>query len=331
MKKSNYQAVGIPGPEEILKVREIIAPYIHRTPVLTSETFNQMLGAEIFFKCENLQKAGAFKFRGATHAVMTLSEQEAFRGVCTHSSGNHAQALALAARMRGIKAHIVMPENAPQIKVNAVKAYGGEITFCMPTLQAREATLKKVMEQTGAIEIHPYNDYRIIAGQASACAELLEEVEDLDLVIAPVGGGGLLSGTILSARYFSPGVKVMAAEPLQANDAWQSFKARKFIPSQNPLTIADGLKTSLGSLTFPIILNGAEEILTATEETIISTMKLIWERMKIVVEASGVLPLAVMFENKETFFGKRVGLILSGGNTDLNHIPWIIDTSFNKR
>jgi threonine dehydratase len=320
----------LPGAADILKVREIIAPYVHRTPVLTSNTFDEMLGASLFFKCENLQKGGAFKFRGATHAVMTLSEADAARGVCTHSSGNHAQALALAASMRGIKAHIVMPDNAPRIKVEAVQGYGGEITFCMPTLQDREATLKKVMDRTGAVEIHPYNDYRIIAGQATACAELVEAVEDLDIIIAPVGGGGLLSGTILAARYFAPDAKVIAAEPLQANDAWQSFTQRKFVPSDNPVTIADGLRTSLGSLTFPIILDGAEDILTAKEETIVMTMKLIWERMKIVVEPSGVLPLAVLFENQERFLGKRIGLILSGGNTDLNRLPWLENTSFSK-
>jgi len=313
----------LPTAADIQRVRRIIAPYAHQTPVLTSQTFDHMLGASLFFKCENLQRGGAFKFRGATHAVMTLPEADAARGVCTHSSGNHAQALALAASMRGIEAHIVMPDNAPRIKVEAVKGYGGQITFCKPTLQDREATLKKVMEKTGAVEIHPYNDYRIIAGQATACAELLETAGDLDIVIAPVGGGGLLSGTILSARYFAPGTKVIAAEPLQANDAWKSFTQKKFVPSENPVTIADGLRTSLGSLTFPIIMEGVEDILTATEETIVKAMKLIWERMKIVVEPSGVLPLAVMLENPDRFRGKRVGLILSGGNTDLDQLPWL--------
>ncbi len=313
----------LPAAADIQRVRRIIAPYAHQTPVLTSQTFDRMLGASLFFKCENLQKGGAFKFRGATHAVMTLPEADAVRGVCTHSSGNHAQALALAASMRGIEAHIVMPDNAPRIKVEAVKGYGGQITFCKPTLQDREATLQKVMEHTGAVEIHPYNDYRIIAGQATACAELLDTTGSLDIVIAPVGGGGLLSGTILSARHFAPGTKVYAAEPLQANDAWKSFKQKKFVPSENPVTIADGLRTSLGSLTYPIIMEGVEDILTATEETIVNAMKLIWERMKIVVEPSGVLPLAVMLENPERFRGKRVGLILSGGNTDLDHLPWL--------
>jgi len=313
----------IPEIEDILKARNIIAPYAHRTPVMTCSTFDRMLGNQLFFKCENFQKGGAFKFRGATYAVMTLTEGDAARGVCTHSSGNHAQALALAAGMRGIKAHIVMPENAPKIKVEAVRGYGGEITFCKPTLQDREETLARVREKTGALEIHPYNDYRIITGQATACAELAESVSDLDVIMAPVGGGGLLSGTILSAKYFAPMARVFAAEPLQANDAWKSFTIREFVPSDNPVTIADGLRTSLGSLTFPIILDGVEDILTASEETIIMAMKLIWERMKIVVEPSGVLPLAVMLDHRDRFRGKRIGLILSGGNTDLNKLPWL--------
>lgn len=312
----------IPLASDIKKARAVIEPYAHKTPVLTCTTINKILKAEVFFKCENFQKAGAFKFRGASNAVFTLNKADAARGVSTHSSGNHAQALALAASMKGIKAHIVMPENAPRIKVDAVKGYGGLITFCKPTLHARESTLKSVREQTGAVEIHPYNDYRIIAGQATVCAELLETTPNLDIIIAPVGGGGLLSGTILSVRYFGKNVKVIAAEPLQANDAWQSFSQKKFIPSENPVTIADGLKTSLGSLTYPIIMEGVEDILTAKEETIISTMKLIWERMKIVVEPSGVLPLAVMLENPGRFRGKKIGLILSGGNTDLDRLPW---------
>jgi threonine dehydratase len=320
----------IPDKQVILRVREIIRPYAHRTPVLTCSTLNRMLGASLHFKCENFQKGGAFKFRGATHAVMTLDEVSAQKGVATHSSGNHAQALALAASMRGVKAHIVMPESAPRIKVNAVEDYGGEITFCMPTLEAREATLKGVVERTGAVEIHPYNDYRIIAGQATAAAELIETHNDLDYIIAPVGGGGLLSGTILSGRYFSPQTKVIGAEPLMANDAWKSFQAKSFVPSENPQTIADGLRTSLGSLTLPIILDGAYDILTAGEETIIQAMYLLWERMKIVVEPSGALPLAVLLEHGAAFEGKKIGLILSGGNTDLNNLPWAGNRSFSK-
>lgn len=323
-------AKSIPGKETILRVQEIIKPYAHRTPVLRCTTLDRMVGATLHFKCENFQKGGAFKFRGATHAVMTLDEGSASKGVATHSSGNHAQALSLAASMRGIQAHIVMPETAPRIKVNAVKDYGGEITFCMPTLEAREATLREVVDRTGAVEIHPYNDYRIIAGQATAAAELIDNLQDLDYIIAPVGGGGLLSGTILSARYFSPKTRVIGAEPLMANDAWKSFQSKSFIPSENPQTIADGLRTSLGSLTFPIIMEGAHDILTAGEETIIQAMYILWERMKIVVEPSGALPLAVLLEHNAAFEGKKIGLILSGGNTDLNNLPWMENRSFNK-
>lgn len=311
-----------PKKDDILRVREIIRPYVHRTPVLTSQALNRITGSELFFKCENFQKGGAFKFRGASHAVMTLSEEEARRGVATHSSGNHAQALALAASMRGIRAHIVMPETAPRIKVAAVKSYGGQITFCRPTLADREATLEKVIKETGAGEIHPYNDYRIIAGQATAAAELFEECENPDCLITPVGGGGLLSGSILSTRYFSSETKVYGAEPEQANDAWQSFREQKLIPVNNPQTIADGLRTSLGSRTFPIIRDGATDILTTSEVRIIEAMQLIWERMKIIVEPSAAVPLAVIMDHPAVFSGKKTGVILSGGNVDLYRLPW---------
>jgi threonine dehydratase len=321
----------IPGKETLARVRQLITPHIHQTPVMTNATVNRMLEAEVFFKCENLQKAGAFKFRGATHAVRTLSPEDARKGVATHSSGNHAQALALAARQCGIKAYIVMPESAPRIKVEAVKAYGGEITFCLPILSEREATLKKVMERTGAVEIHPYNDYRIIAGQATAAAEVFDAIGSPDIIMAPVGGGGLLSGTILSTRHLSPRTRVFAAEPLNANDAWKSFKEKQWIPSDNPQTIADGLRTSLGSLTFPIILDGVEDILTTTEEAIIEAMLLIWERMKIIVEPSAAVPLAVMLEHRPIFKGRKVALILSGGNADLFHLPWMENRSFSNR
>ena len=321
----------IPGLEEINGARKVIAGKAHNTPVLTSKAIDHKTGASLYFKCENFQKGGAFKFRGACNAIFTLTEDLTKLGVCTHSSGNHAQALALAASMRGIDAHIVMPENSPKVKVNAVMEYGGKITFCMPTLQARETTLECVKQETGAQEIHPYNDYRIIAGQATACAELLEATENLDYVICPVGGGGLLSGTILAAKHFAKNVKVIGAEPLQANDAWQSFKQKTLVPSVNPNTIADGLRTSLGSLTFPIIIDGANDIITASEETIVQAMILIWERMKIVVEPSAVLPLAVILENLERFAGKKVGIILSGGNVDLASLPWNDCHSFNKR
>ncbi|HSV76790.1 MAG TPA: pyridoxal-phosphate dependent enzyme [Bacteroidales bacterium] len=312
-----------PTAQELLRAREIIKPYARITPVLTSSTLNKLTGASLFFKCENFQKGGAFKIRGASFAVSTLSRDDAQKGVCTHSSGNHAQALSLAARLQGINAYVVMPSNSSRIKIAAVQDYGGKITFCNPTLQDRESALQSLKEKAGAVEIHSYNDYRVITGQGTACAELVEEVPDLDYVATPVGGGGLLSGTILAARYFSPGTKIIAAEPLQANDTWQSFNQKKFVPSIKPNTIADGLRTSLGSLTFPIIMNGVADVLTASEESIIKAMLLIWERMKIVVEPSGVLPLAVLLENPGRFSGKKIGLILSGGNIDLSSLPWI--------
>jgi len=311
-----------PTAHDLLRVKEIIKPYARITPVLTSATLDKLTGASLFFKCENFQKGGAFKIRGATHAISTLTQDEIQKGVCTHSSGNHAQALSLAARLQATKAYVVMPNNSSRIKIAAVQEYGGIITFCNPTLQDRESTLKQLQAETGAVEIHSYNDYRIIAGQATACAELVEAVPDLAYVIAPVGGGGLLSGTILAARYFSPNTRVIAAEPLNANDTWQSFTQKKFVPSIKPNTIADGLRTSLGSLTYPIIMQGVADVLTATEESIIRAMFLIWERMKIVVEPSGVLPLAVLLSNPECFPGKKIGLILSGGNIDLHKLPW---------
>ncbi len=326
----NTPLKSLPSKDDLNRAREIIAPYIHQTPVITSLTLNKLSGASLFFKCENFQKAGAFKFRGASHAIATLPAEQHTKGVSTHSSGNHAQALALAARNHGIKAYIVMPENAPRIKVEAVKDYGGKITFCQPTLQDREATLKEVIKETGAVEIHPYNNYTIIAGQASAAAELFGKVGAPDCIVVPVGGGGLLSGSILSSRYFSPQTKVYGAEPLMANDAWESFRKKEFIPSKNPQTIADGLRTSLGSKTFPIIMQGAEDILTAREETIIRAMYLIWERMKIVVEPSAAVALAVVLENPEIFKNRKTGLILSGGNVDLTKLPWLENRSFNK-
>jgi len=311
-----------PSAENILQAAARILPYVNRTPVLISSTLNRMTGAELFFKCENFQKVGAFKARGATNAVFSLDERETGKGVATHSSGNHAQALSWAASLRGMPAYIVMPENSSPVKISAVKDYGGIITFCKPTLAAREETLREVIAGTGAIEIHPYNNLRIIAGQATAAAELFEDVRDLDILLAPVGGGGLLSGTALSAHYFSPKTKVVAAEPEQANDAWQSFTQRKFIPSLHPDTIADGLRTSLGSLTFPVILEYVEEIVTVPEEAIVRAMRLIWERMKILIETSSAVPVAALMDGKVDGKGKKVGIIISGGNVDLDHLPW---------
>ena len=269
-----------------------------------------------------MQKVGAFKARGATNAVRSLDPALWHLGVATHSSGNHAQALSWAAKLAGIDAHIVMPSNSNRVKVEAVKGYGGEITFCEPTLESRETTLVSVLKRTGATEIHPYNNLNIIAGQATAAIELLEEQEDLELVMAPVGGGGLLSGTALACHYLAPEVRVIAAEPAQADDAFRSFNQRRFIPSVNPDTIADGLRTSLGSLTFPIILTYVDRVVTVREESIITAMRLLWERMKVVVEPSAAVPLAVLLEDHEAFRGKRIGIILSGGNADLEQLPW---------
>jgi len=299
-----------------------IKPFINRTPVLTCQSLNQMVNAELFFKCENFQKVGAFKFRGATNAVLSLSEKEAERGVATHSSGNHAQALALAAKNRGIKAHIVMPENSSKVKIRAVEGYGGHIIFCESTLQAREETLARVVEKTGAIFIHPYNDYQVITGQGTAALELLEEVKNLDVVMAPVGGGGLLSGTALAVSYLSPHTQVIGAEPDGADDAYRSFKEGKIIPSINPKTIADGLLTSLGDKTFPIIIKYVHQIVSVTEEAIVSSMRLIWERMKIVIEPSSAVPFGALLENKIDIKGKRIGIIISGGNVDLDNLPF---------
>ena len=299
-----------------------IQPYIHRTPVLTNESLNERVGAHVFLKCENFQKVGAFKFRGACNAVFSLSDEEAQCGVCTHSSGNHAQALALAAKMRGIPAYIVMPDNAPSVKKNAVAAYGGQITFCKPTLEARESTLAQIQLETGANLVHPYNDDRVIAGQGTAALELLEEIPDLDVIIAPVGGGGLLSGTAIAAAGIKPAIRVLAGEPEQADDAYRSIQSGVIAPSLKPTTIADGLLTSLGTLTFPTIQQHVEQIITVSEQGIVQSMKFIWERAKIIIEPSAAVAVGVLWEKKIDLRGLNVGVILSGGNVDLEHRPW---------
>lgn len=312
----------VPTLDDIRKAAERIRPYAHRTPVLTSATLNRMLEMELFFKCENFQKIGAFKFRGACNTVMSLPAEEAGRGVATHSSGNHAQALALAAQIRGIAAHIVMPNNSPQVKKAAVAGYGAQITLCEPTLQSREETLEKVVAETGAAFVHPYNDYRVIAGQGTAALELLEEIGDIDVVMAPVGGGGLLSGAALAVSYLSPRARVIAGEPAGADDAYRSLQAGRIIPSQNPKTIADGLLTSLGEKTFDIIQKHVERIITVSEENIVKAMRLVWERMKIIIEPSAAVPLGALFENPLDLKGKRIGIIFTGGNVDLGKLPW---------
>jgi threonine dehydratase len=318
-----YKDLTIPSLEDIEQAAERIKPYTHRTPVMTCRALDGMTGASLYFKCENFQKVGAFKARGAANAVFSLPEGKAAKGVTTHSSGNHAQALALAAGNRGIKAFIVMPENAPGVKINGVKEYGGEVIFCEPTLEAREETVKKVMAETGAALIHPYDNLQVITGQATAAYELINEVGGFDIIMVPVGGGGLLSGTALAVRYLSPRAKIIAAEPEMADDAFRSFKSRKFVPSDNPLTIADGLLTSLGEITFPLILEFVDDILTVSEAGIINAMKTIWERMKIIVEPSGCVPLGAVLQHPDVFKDKRVGMILSGGNVDLEQLPWM--------
>ena len=303
-----------PRLSDIILALNGIRPFIHKTPVLTSRFVNELAGNEVYFKCENFQKVGAFKIRGATHAIQQLPEELRSKGVATHSSGNHAQALALAARIQKINAYIVMPETAPTIKRNAVIGYGGNIFNCKPTLEAREQTLEEVVRQTGAIVIHPYNNYDIIAGQATCAYELLVEVPTLDAIIAPVGGGGLLSGTCLSAHYLNPFIEVFGSEPDGAADASQSLQKGVIVPSVDPHTIADGLLTSLGDKTFPIIRDHVQRIILVNDQEIISAMRILWERLKIIVEPSGAVPLAALLHEKEYFKNRKVGVILSGGN-----------------
>ncbi|MFC2081043.1 pyridoxal-phosphate dependent enzyme [Bacteroidota bacterium] len=312
----------IPVFQDVVDAHERIGDYVHRTPVLSSTSINQMFDASLFFKCENLQKVGAFKFRGATNAILSLSKEEAERGVGTHSSGNHAAALSLAARMQGINAYIVMPRTAPEIKKIAVKSYGGIITFCEPTQEARESGMEEVVARTGCTFVPSYNHPDIICGQGTAAKELIEDIGELDIVTAPVGGGGLISGTSISTKGLLPRAKVIAVEPAGADDAYRSLKSGEIVPSVNPKTIADGLLTSLGDLTFRVIKEHVDEIVTVTEESIIAAMRLLWERMKIVVEPSGAVPLAGILEKKINVKGKRVGLILSGGNVDLSKLPF---------
>jgi threonine dehydratase len=307
---------------EIRLAAKRIRPYAKRTPVLTCASLDKQVGTHVFLKCENLQKTGAFKFRGACNAVFSLDKRALERGVVTHSSGNHAQALSLAARLRGIEAYIVMPSSAPQVKKAAVEDYGGKITFCEPTLAARESTQALVIAKTGATMVHPYNNYQVIAGQGTAALELLEDVPDLEVILVPVGGGGLLSGTAIAASEISPGIRVIGAEPERADDAFRSMEAGRIIPSVNPQTIADGLVTSLGDLTFPIIKERVDQIVTVSEEGIVAAMRFVWERAKIIVEPSAAVALGIMWEHKIKLAGLRVGVILSGGNVDLDRLPW---------
>jgi threonine dehydratase len=312
----------LPSLSDIQAAHSRIRPYIHWTPVLSSGLLNRIFDCELFFKCENFQKVGAFKFRGATNAVLSLTPMEKSRGVVTHSSGNHAAALALAANMNGVKAYIVMPENAPVVKKNAVTGYGADITFCKPTLQAREETTRMIMDKTGATLVHPYDNFNVICGQGTAALELLSERNDLEIVIAPVGGGGLMSGTSVCVKGINRKIQVFGAEPLNANDAYISFSTGTLTPSSNPVTVADGLLTSLSELTFSVIKGNVDQIYTASEDSIIECMLLVWERMKIIIEPSSATVLAIIKENPEIFRGKRTGLIISGGNVDFRKLPF---------
>ncbi|WP_272005464.1 beta-hydroxyaspartate dehydratase BhcB [Roseovarius sp. ZX-A-9] len=318
----------IPTFEDMKAAHERVKPHIHRTPVLTSSYLDELTGAQLFFKCENFQKAAAFKVRGACNAVFGLSDADAAKGVCTHSSGNHALSLSYAAGRRGIPCNVVMPRTAPQAKKDAVRGYGGKITECEPSTSSREAVFAEVQAATGGDFVHPYNDPRVIAGQGTCSRELLEQVQadhggGLDMVVAPIGGGGMISGTCLTLSNIAPEVQIIAAEPEQADDACRSFKAGHIIADDAPDTVADGLKVPLKELTWHFVSNHVTDILTASEDEIIDAMKLIWKRMKIVMEASSAVPLATVLKNKDRFAGKRVGIIVTGGNVDLDLLPWL--------
>ena len=309
----------IPDKQTIERAHQRIESYVLRTPVLRSAALDEMTGCHLFFKCENLQEIGAFKARGAINAALQLSEQDKEKGIATHSSGNHAQAVSRAAKILGIKAYIVMPNNSSAIKQRGVKEYGGEIFLCEPTLRGREEMLNEVIKKTGATEIHPFNNYAVIAGQATASKEFLDEFPELDVIVVPVGGGGLLSGSALTTKYFSPRTYVVGAEPAGADDAFRSLQSGKIEHTENK-SIADGLLAVLGDKTFNIIQRDVKEIITATDIEIISAMRLVWDRLKIIIEPSAAVPLAVVLNSREKFLGKNVGIIFSGGNVDLEKV-----------
>lgn len=312
----------IPSYEDMLAAHERIRPHIRLTPIRTSDYLNELTGAQLFFKCENLQEPGAFKVRGATNAVFGLDETQAAKGVATHSSGNHASCLSYAAMLRGIPCNVVMPRTAPQAKKDTVRRYGGKITECEPSTSSREETFAKVQAATGGDFVHPYNDPRVIAGQGTCAKEFMEQADGLEFVVAPIGGGGMISGTCLTLSTLAPETKVIAAEPEQADDAYRSFKAGRIIADDAPETVADGLKVPLKELTWHFVKNNVTDILTASEQEIVDAMKLIWKRMKIVMEPSSAVPLATILKNPDVFAGKRVGVIVTGGNVDLDKLPW---------
>jgi len=306
--------------QQLIESHNRIKKFIHNTPILTSHLLNKMAGADLFFKCENFQRMGAFKMRGALNSIMQLNDEQKSKGVVTHSSGNFAQALSLAAQSLGVKAYIVMPNNASQVKKNAVIGYNGNIIECEPTLQAREQSAQKIVDDLGATFIHPSNDIHVILGQGTAAKELLEEHPDLDYIFTPVGGGGLVAGTILSAKCFGNNCKVVGAEPFEADDAYRSLISGTIEDNKMTNTIADGLKTQLGDINFPIIKENIEKIIRVEEKEIVDAMRLIWERMKIVIEPSSAVALAALL--KEKYYNKKIGVILSGGNVDLSELPF---------
>ena len=315
--------MNIPTYNDVETAQERIKPYIHKTPVLRSIYLNKISGAELYFKCENFQKAGAFKARGASNAVFGLSNEVALKGVVTHSSGNHGLSLAYAAGRKGIPVTVVMPHTSPEPKKAAVRGYGGTIVECEPSSKSREETSARVVAESGADFVHPYNDPRVISGQATCSLELLEQTGGLDAVIAPIGGGGMISGSCLAMSNVAPEIKIFAAEPKNADDAYRSFKAGYIIADDAPVTVADGLKVPLKDLTWHFVSKHVEDILIATEQEIIDAMKLIWQRMKIVIEPSSAVPLATILKNKNIFSGKRVGVIITGGNVDMDKLPWV--------
>ncbi|MDH5529128.1 MAG: pyridoxal-phosphate dependent enzyme [Paracoccaceae bacterium] len=317
------KAMYIPTYQDMLDAHERIRPYIRRTPIRTSDYLNELTGAKLFFKCENLQEPGAFKVRGAANAVFGLSEAQAAKGVATHSSGNHASCLSYAAMLRGIPCNVVMPKTAPQAKKDTVRRYGGKITECEPSTTSREATFAKVQAETGGDFVHPYNDPRVIAGQGTCSKELIEDTDGLDFVVAPIGGGGMISGTCLTLSTLAPETKVIAAEPEQADDAYRSFKAGHIIADDAPKTIADGLLVPLKDLTWHFVKNHVSYMFTASDPEIIDAMKLTWKHLRVVMEPSSAVPLAIILKNKDHFKGKRVGVIITGGNVDLDKLPWM--------
>tara|TARA_B100000683_G_scaffold42719_1_gene38206 strand:+ start:1457 stop:2395 length:939 start_codon:yes stop_codon:yes gene_type:complete len=308
--------------KDIELAHERIRPFIHRTPILTNSSINELVGANLFFKCENFQKAGSFKIRGATNTVELLSESELKRGVATTSSGNHGAALSMAVTRRGGETRVVMPTNTPKIKVNNVMRNGGEVVWCEPDQKFRESVLRDVVNETGATVVHPYNDERIMAGQGTCAKEMLEDIPTLDIIVSPVSGGGLLSGTLIASKNMKKSIEVFGAEPEEADDAFQSLKQGKIVPNKTINTVCDGLRAEIGSKTFPVIQDLVDGIETVSESDIVESLRMIWERMKIIVEPSCSISLAMVLKNSNLFKDKNVGLIMSGGNVDLNSLPW---------